>query len=60
METRSIAARREENSVTLTEDKKEEDKKLVLKLKEKKNKITWTEDTVDNENMGKKSSKRMI
>jgi len=34
---------------------------LVLKLKEKdaeKPTIKWTEDTVDNEGMGRKSSKR--
>lgn len=34
--------------------------KLVLKLMEaKKPHIKWTEDTVDNENLGRKSSKRM-
>lgn len=41
------------------EQKKKEEKKLVLKslsLKEKKN-VSWAEDTVDNEHMGKKKSK---
>ena len=34
-------------------------KKLVLKLKEAKEPtIKWTEDTVDNEHLGRKSSKR--
>lgn len=35
-------------------------KVLVLKLKEPKkdNKIQWAEDTIDNENLGRKSSKR--
>ena len=31
--------------------------KLVLRVKEKKTKITWTDETVDNEHMNKKSSK---
>lgn len=30
---------------------------LVLKLRQKQKKITWTDDTVDNEHLGKKSSK---
>mmetsp|Transcript_49300 Transcript_49300/g.97507 ORF Transcript_49300/g.97507 Transcript_49300/m.97507 type:complete len:97 (+) Transcript_49300:91-381(+) len=35
------------------------DKKMVLKLKEAKGpKIKWTEDTVDNEHLGRRSSKR--
>jgi hypothetical protein len=40
-----------------TEDKKAS---LVLKLKDKPNKpsIKWSEDTINNENMGRKSSKR--
>jgi hypothetical protein len=34
---------------------------LVLKLKEsKKPAIKWTEDTIDNENLGRRSSKRKI
>lgn len=32
--------------------------RLVLRLQEKKNKITWTDDTIDNEKLNKKSSKR--
>ena len=46
-----------ENNEKAVKDSK---KVLVLKLKPKKEKINikWSEDTVDNENMGKKSSKR--
>lgn len=33
---------------------------LVLKLRQKQKKITWTDDTVDNEHLGRKSSKRKI
>mmetsp|Transcript_31334 Transcript_31334/g.23281 ORF Transcript_31334/g.23281 Transcript_31334/m.23281 type:complete len:99 (-) Transcript_31334:53-349(-) len=31
---------------------------LVLRLREAKKGITWTEDTIDNEHLGRKSSKR--
>lgn len=34
--------------------------RLVLRLQEKKNKITWTDDTIDNEKLNKKSSKRKL
>lgn len=42
-----------------TVEKEEKPKLLILKLREpKKPSVTWTDDTVNNENMGKKSSKR--
>jgi len=44
----------------VTEEKKEEGDIPVLKLslkKEKKKKIQWTEETVDNEGLGRKKSK---
>ncbi len=48
--------------VTVTEQlqsrQETKSKVLVLKLREvRKSKITWAEDTVDNEHLGKKSSK---
>jgi protein phosphatase 1 regulatory subunit 11 len=51
----------ERNSATtaseVTTEVKSPRQKLVLKLKKKSN-ITWSEDTVDNENLGRKTSKR--
>jgi len=46
-------------SVTETTEQKEESATLKLKLQKKKQtkKIQWTEDTVDNEGLGKKKSK---
>ncbi len=45
-------------TVTETTTTKTAPKQLVLRLKEtKKAAITWTEDTVDNENLNRKSSK---
>eukprot|EP01039_Chlorochromonas_danica_P006670 gene6670-7370_t len=50
-------------TLTLTEQQQQQqqnkEKVLVLKLREKaKGKLKWAEGTVDNEHMGKKSSKR--
>jgi len=47
-------------TVTTTETEIEtanKTKVLILKLREKQQKVSWTENTVDNENMGRKSSK---
>lgn len=45
---------------TTTEETKSKEKNvIVLKLKEKQEPaVKWTEDTIDNENLGRRSSKR--
>lgn len=52
-------------AVTVTEEARQEaghtnNRILVLKLRAKQKKITWTEDTVDNEHLNRKSSKSTI
>lgn len=52
-------------AVTVTEEDRREagntiNRILVLKLRAKQKKITWTEDTVDNEHLNRKSSKSKI
>jgi len=44
-------------TVTETQDGNEETLRLKLKKGAEKKKIQWTEDTVDNEGLGKKKSK---
>ncbi len=57
MHTRHSAAAA--SRTTTIQETKSNEKKLVLKLKEKeKPTIKWTEDTIDNENLGRRSSKR--
>ena len=57
---RNLCQNCKSNSGTSTQQ--ERSKQLVLRLQEapdKKPKVTWTEDTVNNEGCGKKSSKRI-
>lgn len=55
-----MQTRQSSSSTTVTKTTEKKDL-LVLKLKEsRKPAIKWTDDTVDNENMGKKSSKRKL
>lgn len=46
------------NTATVTTTTTAPPKVLHLKLKEEKKQLKWTEDTIDNEHMGKKNSKR--
>lgn len=48
-----------ENVESISSDTKPSPKYLILKLKHKpKPTVQWTEETIDNEHLGKKSSKR--
>ena len=47
------------HSSTSSKSQQRQNKQIVLRLKvNKKPTVTWTEETVDNEHMGKKNSKR--
>lgn len=63
MSSPSIPSSASTQTVTVTEPDRVEagqtiNRILVLKLRQKQKKISWTEDTVDNEHLGRKSSKR--
>jgi hypothetical protein len=63
MSSPSIPSSASTQTVTVTEPERVEagqtiNRILVLKLRQKQKKISWTEDTVDNEHLGRKSSKR--
>jgi hypothetical protein len=62
MDTRQ-SARTQQTQVVQAQEAVEKKKLLVLKLKqseEEKPAVKWTEDTVDNEGLGRKSSKRKL